>query len=240
MNKKSICIILCAIICVCGLLAACSGKNHSGNEKTVTNVSTPVVTQAVTDKNGKVVGTRVAREDETVTGKNGEVMVKKIETVTDKDGKKVTKVVTEKVTDKSGKEVTVNTKETKKSNKDTTKKNGGDKKTTKKKAKSTTTTHKVTTTNKYDPIIGDEEPLDGDAITETSGMHYLQQKFGDKYIVNILNVDGNNVTYGVYKSEKKHELYSTVKANIKTGNATEINEKTGKKTNYNIAEIKLD
>lgn len=237
MNKKSICIILCAIICVCGLLAACSGKNHSGNEKTVTNDSTPVVTQAVTDKNGKVVGTRVAREDETVTGKNGEVMVKKIETVTDKGGKKVTKVVTEKITDKSGKEVTVNTKETKKSNKDTTKKNDGDKKTTKKKV--TTTTDPCTTTKPDDPIILPDTPEDGYKLSASLGQYILQEKIGRDYVVNTDSVDGDKVVYKIY-TEKKHELYSTVKANIKTGNATEINEKTGKKTKYNIAEIKLD
>ena len=58
-------------------------------------------------------------------------------------------------------------------------------------------------------------------------------------MVNTDSVDGDKVVYKIY-TEKKHELYSTVEANIKTGNATEINEKTGKKTKYNIAEIKLD
>lgn len=256
-NNKIICIIISLIVIVSACFAACSGNNHNANEKdaTITGEDGQITTsdendsgnvtvvQNVTNKAGKVIGTKKVNMPTSI--KDGKVVVTRIETVTDKNGKNITTIISQTVTDNSGKEITVNKSTTKKgsdnkTNTKTTAPSKGKKTTTK---KSSTTSDPCTT---KDPHTVENLPEDvfeeGYLLSESNGLYYLQQRFDilekGRYIVNLDGGENEIANYTVYvprpNNEKGHIVYSTVKVNLKTGKATETNAKTKKKTKYDV------
>ncbi len=254
-NNKIICIIISLIVIVCACFAACSGNNHSANEKdaTITGEDGEIITsddnesgnvtvvQDVTNKAGKVIGTKKVNMPTSI--KDGKVVVTRIETVTDKNGKNITTIISQTVTDNSGKEITVNkstTKDKTNTKTGTTATSKGKKTTTK---KSSTTSDPCTT---KDPHTVENLPEDvfeeGYLLSESNGLYYLQQRFDilekGRYIVNLDGGKDDIANYTVYvprpNNEKGHIVYSTIKVNLKTGKATETNAKTKKKTKYDV------
>ncbi|MGN0532499.1 MAG: hypothetical protein ACI4IN_06860 [Eubacterium sp.] len=266
MKNRIIYIIVAVIVLVCAVFVACSNnnKNYTDNEKTVsaTDESGNLITttkdsgavtiiENVTDENGKVIGTK--RVNQPTSIKDGVVVVTKIVDVTDKDGKSATKVVSQAVLDKNGNTLTVastsNT-TTKKGQKPTSATGTTAKATTKKntvtKPKPTTTTDPCTTTDPHEV-----QPLPEDVFDEKyvlsgyNGLLLLQQRFDiiqkDTYTVNLDSEIGDTAEYTVYivdpKNKNTHIAYSTIKVNLKNGNAVETNATTKKKTKYNALEL---
>lgn len=106
-------------------------------------------------------------------------------------------------------------------------------KTTSKKKPTESTTHYTTVADDHNLP---EDTFDEYVYTESSAMFFLQEYYGDKYIVNYdwKNTKGDNVHYAVFKVDDLYTIHYEVVVNILTGKATQKDMKTGKTVKIKI------